>query len=345
MSDIKDTYSRHAHYLEQYYNGQVNKFAPFLRRVATSLRGELTKTNTVKSKARIDSKLDFVEQLILKEFGAYTDEIYAQAELFAAQEAAFVAETVSSVKGASFVLPSETQLVAAVNARPFNNRILKTYLNNFSKDQAKAVKNAVSIGFYEGQTTQEIVRGVVGTKSQNYKNGTLNVSRTSAETMVRTSLAHTSAVARNKTYEDNEDLIPYYEWVSTLDGKTSAVCRSRDGMVYQVGKGKLPPAHYNCRSTTAPLFKEDVTKKNGKLIAKPQDGTRASIDGQVDADLNYNDWLANQSKQFQIDVLGKEKAELFRKGGLTMDQFVNNKGQELTLDQLKTKYPSAAGKI
>lgn len=102
---------------------------------------------------------------------------------------------------------------------------------------------------------------------------------------------------------------------------------------------------HNCRSTTAPLFKEDVKVKGDKLIKQDLDGTRASIDGQVSADLTYNDWLKRQTKAFQVDVLGKQKAELFRKGGLTMNQFVNDKGQELTLDQLQAKYPTAWGKV
>jgi len=197
------------------------------------------------------------------------------------------------------------------------------------------------MGFYEGKTTAEIVRDVIGTKSQNYKNGILNVSRTNAERMVRTALSHTSSVARNKTFTDNSDLIPYYEWVSTLDGRTSPVCRARDGNVYKVSKGPLPPAHYNCRSTTAPLFKSDVKVDGKKLTKLDQGGTRASIDGQVSADLNYNDWLKKQSKAFQVDVLGKDKAKLFRDGGITMDKFVNDRGQALTLAELKTKYPTA----
>ena len=291
MPETIDIYSRQAHFNEQYYNGQVNRFAPFLRRVAAGLRAELLKTNTVTSQSRIEAKLKFVEDLVNTELSAYTDEIYDQIELFAANEAGFVAETALETNSVSFVLPSQTQLITAVNARPFNNRLLKNYLKAFSKEQAKAVSNAVSIGFYEGKTTQDIVRGIIGTKSQNFKDGTLNVSRTSASTMVRTALSHTSAVARNKTYEDNDDLVPYYEWVSTLDGRTSPTCRSRDGMVYKVNKGPLPPAHYNCRSTTAPLFKEDVSVSGKKLTKKPQGGTRASADGQVSADLSYNDWL------------------------------------------------------
>lgn len=345
MPNINDITSRRAHYLEQYYNGEVSKFAPFLRRVAAKLRDELLKTNTVFSQSRIETKLAFVEQLISGEFSAYTDQLTEQIELLSISEAEFMIDSLEDVKGVSFVLPAPNQLIAAVNARPFNNVLLRDYLKEFSKLQAKAVRNAVSIGFYEGQTTQEIVRNVIGTKSQKFKDGILNVSRTSAERMVRTALNHTSSVARNKTYNDNDDLIPYYEWLSTLDGHTSPICIKRDGKVWRVNKGPLPPAHPNCRSSTVPLFKEDVKLVDGKLIKLDQGGTRASMSGQVSADLTYGEWFAKQSKSFQVDVLGKEKTELFRKGGLTLDKFINDKGKALTLDQLKTKYPTALGKI
>ena len=343
MPNTIDTYSRHAHYLEQYFNGQANKINPFLRRIAKKLRLELTKTETVVSQRRTEALLKFTEQLVNSELKDFTQELSGQIELFAVSEAAFAVETVAAVKGFEMVIPAPNQLYAAVNARPFNNRLLKDYLSEFSTTQARAVRDAVSMGFYEGQTTQQIVQGIVGTKSQDFKNGTLNVTRTSANTMVRTALSHTASVSKAKTFADNPDIIPYYEWVSTLDGRTSPLCRARDGQAYKVGKGPLPPAHYNCRSTTSPLFADEVNPKTLKKL--DTGGRRASMDGQVSADLNYNDWLAKQSKSFQVDVLGETKADLFRKGELTMDKFVNNKGQELTLDQLKDKYPTAWAKI
>jgi hypothetical protein len=93
---------------------------------------------------------------------------------------------------AAATIPSTSQLKAAINARPFNNRLLKDYLTSFPKEQAKAVRNAVSMGFFEGKSTRVIINEVVGSKSLGYKNGLLNVSRASAERMVRTSIAHTA---------------------------------------------------------------------------------------------------------------------------------------------------------
>ena len=58
-------------------------------------------------------------------------------------------------------------------------------------------------------------------------------------------------------YKNNDDLINHYEWISTLDSRTSDICIGLDGNIYPVGKGRLPPAHFNCRSTTAPILKVD----------------------------------------------------------------------------------------
>ena len=40
-------------------------------------------------------------------------------------------------------------------------------------------------------------------------------------------------------------------------------------------------------------------------------------------------------------MLGKAKAELFRKGGLTVDKFVDRFDKPLTLEELRLTYPTA----
>jgi len=340
MPNLIDTYSRHAHYLEQYYNGESAKINKFLNRIARELRLELTKTDTVTSQARIKKLLAFSEELARANFDEFTEDFKGQLELFAESEVEFSNQTLSN-DDFETIIPPTNQVTSAVMARPFNNKLLKDSLKDFSRVQSKLVRDTIASGFYEGKPTQEIVRSVVGTKALNYKNGILNVSRTSGERMVRTALNHTSNVAKDRFYKANEDLIPYYELVATLDSRTSDICKGLDGKIFKVGKGPLAPFHPNCRTTSAPVLAEEVNKDGTK---KTSGGFRASEQGLVDADLNYNDWLKKQSKQFQIDALGKTKADLFRKGGLSVDKFTNN-GVVLTLDQLKTKYPIAWGKI
>jgi hypothetical protein len=62
-------------------------------------------------------------------------------------------------------------------------------------------------------------------------------------------------------------------------------------------------------------------------------GTRASMDGQVPADLTYADWLKKQSAARQDEILGPTRGKLFR-SGMPMERFYNDQGVWLTLPQL-----------
>jgi hypothetical protein len=51
--------------------------------------------------------------------------------------------------------------------------------------------------------------------------------------------------------------------------------------------------------------------------------------------------MKRQPAAFQNDVLGVTKAKLFRKGDLTLDQFIDRRGNELTLKQLASQQADA----
>ena len=143
-------------------------------------------------------------------------------------------------------------------------------------------------------------------------------------------------------YAGNADLIKGVRWVSTLDGRTSPICRARDGVIYDVDKGPRPPAHWNCRSTTVPVLRS--WRELGIPADEASPGTRASMDGQVPSDMTYQQWLKSKPAAFQDETLGKAKGRLFRSGGLTLDRFVNNKGREYTLDELRKRDAQAFAK-
>jgi hypothetical protein len=57
----------------------------------------------------------------------------------------------------------------------------------------------------------------------------------------------------------------------------------------------------------------------------------------VAASVTYQDWLKRQPKEVQDDILGVSKAQLFRKGDLPLDRFVDRAGHEYTLDELRQR--------
>lgn len=166
----------------------------------------------------------------------------------------------------------------------------------------------------------------------------MEVTKKQAATVVRTAVQQVASTARQVTYEENADVVIGYEWLSTLDGKTSSICRALDGQTFKTGEGPLPPIHPNCRSSTVPTLDPafDFLDKGA---------TRSSADGYVDADLSYYDWLKTQNNEFQDHVLGPTRAKLFRDGGLTAKEFgslqLDKNFDPITLNQMKQLEPLA----
>lgn len=255
MASLGDKFARHAHFVERYKTGQFKRFLPFLERVQRDLRNRLLVTNTIRSRSVLENKIKDIEQMILFHYTQFTDEFRDQLEMFATSEANFGLKAIGNDLDAP--TPALSRLKAAYNSRPFNNRLLKEALKDFSKEQARMIRDSISMGFFEGQTTPEIIKNIIGTSEAGFKDGLMHVSRVRASRMVRTAINHVAAVAKDQLFKENSDIISHYEWISTLDNRTSEICQGLDGTIYPVGKGRLPPAHPNCRSTIAPILKAD----------------------------------------------------------------------------------------
>ncbi|WP_043346159.1 minor capsid protein [Methylobacterium sp. B1] len=237
------------------------------------------------------------------------------------------------------VQPTAEQLQAIVMKRPFQGRLLRDWAQGLEQGRTQKVHDAIRIGMVEGETVDQIVRRVRGTQALGYKDGVLEIARRDAEAVVRTAVTHIASGASEAVYQRNADLISGVRWVSVLDSRTTPVCRARDGKVYEPGQGPRPPAHWNCRSTTTPVTRS--FRELGLDLDEVDAGTRASMDGQVPAGLTYGGWLAKQPAAFQDEVLGKAKGLLFRKGGLTIDRFVDRSGHAYTLDELRRREAGA----
>ena len=142
------------------------------------------------------------------------------------------------------------------------------------------------------------------------------VSRRGVTALVRTSINHATNQGRNEVWKENEDVIGHVEWISTLDTRTTPICRVRDGKTGPVkptdnykpppGRKALkpqmarPPAHPNCRSTTVAITKS--WKELGFDFEELDPGTRSSLDGRVPEDMNYFDWLSSTSRLSLIHI-------------------------------------------
>ena len=216
-----------------------------------------------------------------------------------------------------------------------NGATLAASYRRLAGKQAEVFTKEVRNGLLLGESTDKIARRL--------RRQLIAVPNNQIKAMVRTSVNQVANAASQAVYTQNQDISSKYRYIATLDSRTSAICRALDGQEFEYGKGPTPPQHFNCRSTTVPLI--DYERLG---IPPPKPGKRRSRDGLVPANQSYGQWLQNQSKETKADVLGPEKVPYFnrlaRKYGPTnaIRRFVSEDGTELTLEQLRRRYPHDA---
>lgn len=338
--------TRNQVFLERLKAGEVEKVAPYLVEVDRAIRLELSKESlTSYSRKRLEQLLASIDGIILAIYQRYIDVVEADLVDLAQYEASFEARSLNQVLVNTLaVVPTVESVRAAVFSQPLQvsgvdgGKLLDPFLKDWTVTETQRVLGAIRVGYTQGKTNQQIIQQIRGTKSNQYKDGILATTQRDAEAVVRTAVQHTAMTARMETLKTNSNVVTGYEWVSTLDSRTTPQCRSLDGRIFQVGKGPVPPIHIRCRSSIAPTL-------DARYDFLKEGATRASKDGQVDASLTYYEWLKTQSAAFQDAALGPTRAQLFRNGGLSAERFaelqLDRNFKPLTLDEMRRLEPLA----
>jgi hypothetical protein len=213
-----------------------------------------------------------------------------------------------------------------------------------SDDMAFKFAAQVRQGIAQGETMQQIVRRIAGSKKLGIP-GIFEVSQKNSFALVHTSVMSVSTDSRIATYQANADVIKSLVWLATLDGKCCPACGIRDSKEYDLmtfapighsipwgaGPGKL---HFNDRCT--PTVKTKSFKELGiKLPELPDTGERASDLGPIDRKTTFDKFLKMHNKEYQDEMLGKGRAQLWRDGKLSLSQLLDGTGRELSLKELK----------
>lgn len=248
-------------------------------------------------------------------------------------------------------LPTSTLLGAIATKQPFEGRILSKWIRDLNNTDTNRMMDQIRIGMVNGEGEKEITRRIFGTATQNFRDGTRSLTKRNVEGISRTAVAFITNQARQEVYAANRAIIPEEIYVATLDGRTTLQCIGLDGQVFKNGTGPVPPVHFNCRSMRVPAvdggaigerpavattkqMMEGLNQKEKRALTK-------KLTGQVPASESYQKFLKKQPAGFQSDVLGKSKAALFRKGGLTVDKFTDPRGKTFTLADLRRDHPEA----
>ena len=221
-------------------------------------------------------------------------------------------------------------------------------VSGWQADSITRVANRITTGFYTGQTIQQMVRDIVGTKSAKYQNGIINLTRKDAFTVAKTAVMHMATQTKDAFYRKNDDLIVGVKVVATLDSRTSDYCRQVDGKVYLYAdypdnKYPKPPYHFSCRTILVPAMSEeyDWLMSDAKRPSVTTNAQGGAVAKQVSADTTYYDWLKSQPKSTVYAALGKTQGDIFMNAGLSADEFKEaarvGLNQTLTIDILKSR--------
>jgi SPP1 gp7 family putative phage head morphogenesis protein len=262
-------------------------------------------------------------------------------------ESGFVATSISSALPVvvSLDLPTTAVLNDVVLNRPFEGKVLREWMGGLQAGDRTRIMDSVRIGLMRGESADQVVRRIGGTARLAFADGEREITRRGLQGIVQTATNHTSNQARQELYRANKKLIPFEVYTATLDSRTTPICQSLDGQKFKNGEGPVPPVHFNCRSTRVPFINgaQAGTRAADATTEKALEGTRGKerkrrvkkLVGQVPASQNYQQFLKNQNVAFQNEVLGKQKATLFRKGGVSLDRFVNSSGKTLSMKELR----------
>ena len=117
-----------------------------------------------------------------------------------------------------------------------------------------------------------------------------------------------------------------WRWHAVLDQRVTTGCAIRHGLMYSMDLEPIghsipierpPPRHWGCRSLLLPMLR----------MPRPTDRPVGS----------FEDFIGSLSPEDQDDVLGRGRADLWRRGVITKSDLVNQRGRVLTLAELRAR--------
>ena len=164
---------------------------------------------------------------------------------------------------------------------------------------ANQLKDKLAVAIATGQSIQKTARDF---------RERFNVQNYYAERLVRTETNYFHNSAELESYDSMG--FEYYEFLATLDSRTSEICQHMDGKKIKVSEAKqgenAPPLHPNCRSTIVPYFKG--YEPDTRLYRDPETGKN-----QFAYNMNYDEWrdkfVDNQNEQVAVKIVKKTVPE------------------------------------
>lgn len=311
-----------------YGNAVSRELAVLLRGLYRDLARELAEGNVTDwQRQRLQTWLQFAE--------ARLQEVTRQGQAITANRLGAAADVEAAALHAQanalrevFGLPSRQQLIAVaryseiVRDLDIGGTPFREWWQQSAAQALARTRVAVQRGIVMGDGPHEIARRLWTREA-----GVRTVARMHEaqwHMAVRTTYAAVQSAATEAELRAMGDVIEELEVLSTLDLRTSDICRSLSGKRYRLDDPALPrpPLHPNCRTVMIPV----VPGVNGE---------RQTMEA----------WLRDQSPAEQDAALGRGRAAYWRSGQVRLDELVMADGRSVTLAQLRARLGAPASPL
>jgi SPP1 gp7 family putative phage head morphogenesis protein len=333
---LQDMIILHQVYLEYYANGMVKEWNTILNDLERDLRSATTYyDNSVSQKD--------MKKVIKNSLTKFNKNVIIRVEKdmqeLVDEENQFYTDSFGSVLdpyGVELNKESSKDMYEALKKTKLNFSdgavfTLLLFLRKFLDDNSRRIQNTVESSLLLKRDQKYIFNSLIGVGGQT------QVTSHRLNVVGRTLTTYFSNNVKARVLQNNSDKVKGYQWISVMDSRTSTFCRWADGKVwyYDTNSGSLtapyePPAHLNCRSSTAPIL-----RSYSELGLDPSQ--KAIFTGKPPKQTTYYEWLSRQPVSVQKDVLGPTRYTMWKRDGVSPDKFYNRQGKFLTLAQLREK--------
>ena len=179
----------------------------------------------------------------------------------------------------------ETPSFATLDTKTIN-RILETKFDGMNYSDRVWGNSDILANQLKSKLAEAIANGQSIQKTARDFRERFGVSNYYAERLVRTETNFFHNSAEIDSYKSMG--FEYFEFLATLDSRTSDMCAEMDGKKFRISDGvpgyNVPPLHPNCRSTIVPCFK-DFKPDETRLARNPETGRNIKVYG-----MTYEDW-------------------------------------------------------
>ena len=226
-----------------YANYLSNKMVRILSELSPKIRDAIYKAiNGTVTDTKLKALLSKLQEEANENTIVITNELKNELEAFAKEQSAYI------VALAALAIKPPITRTQLFEELLFGGNNINFYLKKFNYDNQLRINSVIRQGIVDGLTANEIVDKIIGTKKLNYKDGVLETSRRGLTTLVNTAITSIESEIDYQVYSANG--YEYVQFVAIMDEKTSDICRSLNGKVWQVGDPRIrkPALHPNCRS-------------------------------------------------------------------------------------------------